>query len=68
MAEAEVRAMLEASPELASIHPMDARGPDEDIMLLEQSFFSDGARVLTRTCRISACGSSSRTSCPATAT
>jgi len=40
VAEAEVRAMLEASPELASIHPMDARGPDEDIMLLEQSFFS----------------------------
>jgi hypothetical protein len=40
LAEAEVRAMLEASPELASIHPMDARGPDEDIMLLEQSFFS----------------------------
>jgi hypothetical protein len=40
LAEAEVRAMLEASPELASIHPMDARGPDEDIMLLEQSFYS----------------------------
>jgi len=40
IAEAEVRAMLEASPELAAIHPMDARGPDEDIMLLEQSFFS----------------------------
>ncbi|MFZ1294277.1 MAG: sulfotransferase [Pseudomonadales bacterium] len=40
VAEAEVAAMLEASPELASIHPMDARGPDEDIMLLEQSFFS----------------------------
>jgi hypothetical protein len=40
VAEAEVAAMLEASPGLASIHPMDARGPDEDIMLLEQSFFS----------------------------
>lgn len=40
IAEAEVSAMLEASPELASIHPMDARGPDEEIMLLEQSFFS----------------------------
>lgn len=40
VAEAEVAAMLKASPELASIHPMDARGPDEDIMLLEQSFFS----------------------------
>ena len=40
VAEAEVRALLETSPDLASIHPMDARGPDEDIMLLEQSFFS----------------------------
>ena len=32
--------MLEAAPELASIHPMDAMGPDEDIMLLEQCFYS----------------------------
>jgi hypothetical protein len=40
VSEAEVRAMLEAAPDLASIHPMDARGPDEDIMLLEQAFFS----------------------------
>lgn len=40
VAEAEVKALLDASPELASIHPMDARGPDEEIMLLEQSFFS----------------------------
>jgi len=40
IAEAEVAAMLEASPGLAAIHPMDARGPDEEIMLLEQSFFS----------------------------
>lgn len=40
IAEAEVRALLEAAPELAAIHPMDARGPDEDIMLLEQSFYS----------------------------
>lgn len=39
-AKAEVDAMLEASPELASIHPMDALGPDEDIMLLEHSFYS----------------------------
>lgn len=39
-AKAEVDAMLEASPDLASIHPMDALGPDEDIMLLEQSFYS----------------------------
>lgn len=40
VAEAEVDALLAASPELASIHPLDARGPDEEIMLLEQSFLS----------------------------
>ena len=28
------------NPELLAIHPMDATGPDEDIMLLEQSFYS----------------------------
>jgi hypothetical protein len=38
--EAEVAAMLEANPDLLSVHPMDATGPDEDIMLLEQSFYS----------------------------
>ena len=40
MAEAEVDAMLAAAPELAAIHPMDAVAPDEEIMLLEQSFMS----------------------------
>jgi len=39
-AEEQVAAMLEGSPELAAIHPMDAEGPDEDIMLLEHSFYS----------------------------
>lgn len=39
-AKAEVKAMVDANPELMSIHPMDALGPDEDIMLLEQSFYS----------------------------
>ena len=39
-AEAQVRAMLEGNPELASIHPMDALAPDEEIMLLEHSFYS----------------------------
>ena len=29
IAQEEVRAMLEASPELAAIHPMDAIAPDE---------------------------------------
>jgi hypothetical protein len=39
-AKAEMSAMLEANPDLLAIHPMDAMGPDEDIMLLEQSFYS----------------------------
>jgi hypothetical protein len=39
-ARAEMQAMVDANPELLSIHPMDAMGPDEDIMLLEQSFYS----------------------------
>ena len=39
-AKAEVQAMVDANPELLAIHPMDAMGPDEDIMLLEQSFYS----------------------------
>ena len=39
-AKAEMAAMLEANPDLLAIHPMDAMGPDEDIMLLEQSFYS----------------------------
>ena len=37
---AEMQAMLEANPDLLAVHPMDAMGPDEDIMLLEQSFYS----------------------------
>ena len=39
-ATAEMQAMLDANPELLAIHPMDPMGPDEDIMLLEQSFYS----------------------------
>lgn len=39
-AKAEMQMMLDASPDLMSVHPMDAMGPDEEIMLLEQSFFS----------------------------
>ena len=39
-AEAEVAAMLAANPELAAIHPMDALAADEDILLLEHSFYS----------------------------
>ncbi|CAH0991401.1 hypothetical protein SIN8267_01505 [Sinobacterium norvegicum] len=39
-AEQEVAAMLAASPDLAAIHPLEACGADEELMLLEQSFFS----------------------------
>lgn len=37
---AEVAAILDAQPELAAIHPWDATAADEEIMLLEHSFFS----------------------------
>lgn len=40
VAEAEVAAMVEAAPELMAAHPFDAHAPDEEIMLLEHSFFS----------------------------
>jgi hypothetical protein len=36
----QVRQILEAVPELASIHPWDAEGPDEEILLLEHRFLS----------------------------
>ena len=39
-AKLEVAAMLDANPDLASIHPIDAEAADEEIMLLEQSFYS----------------------------
>lgn len=39
-AEAEVAVMLEAAPDLMAMHPLEAEGPDEEIMLLEHSFFS----------------------------
>lgn len=39
-AEAEVAGMLEAAPDLMAMHPLEAEGPDEEIMLLEHSFFS----------------------------
>jgi len=40
LAEAEVAAILEADPRQASIHPWDAQAPDEEIMLLEHTFYS----------------------------
>ena len=39
-AEAEIAAMVEAVPDLMASHPFDAHSPDEEIMLLEHSFFS----------------------------
>ncbi|MCA9502973.1 MAG: sulfotransferase [Myxococcales bacterium] len=37
---AEIAAILAAAPELETIHPWDAEGPDEEIMLLEHAFLS----------------------------
>lgn len=45
-AKAEIRAILEAQPGLAAIHPFDALGADEDIMLLDQTFLSTTAESL----------------------
>jgi hypothetical protein len=39
-AHAQVRTILETMPVLASIHPWDAEGPDEEIMLMEHAFVS----------------------------
>jgi len=39
-AEAEVEAMLAASPDLIAAHPMDAHAPDEEVMLVEHAFTS----------------------------
>ena len=39
-AKAEVQAMLDGSPALAAIHPLDAMAADEEILLLEHSFLS----------------------------
>jgi hypothetical protein len=39
-ARAQVAWILEHQPVLAAIHPWDAEGPDEDIMLMEHSFLS----------------------------
>ena len=40
VAKAEIRGMLDANPDLAAMHPFDAEAADEEIMLLEQSFYS----------------------------
>jgi hypothetical protein len=40
VAKAEVAAMLAANPDLLSIHPFDAMGADEDILLMDQTLLS----------------------------
>lgn len=39
-AHAQVKAILDTMPVLAAIHPWDAEGPDEEIMLMEHAFVS----------------------------
>ena len=40
MGKAEVGAVMQASPEALTIHPWDYKGADEEILLLEHTFFS----------------------------
>ena len=40
LAKEEVRQMMAASPDLAAIHPLEACAADEELMLLEHSFYS----------------------------
>lgn len=40
MAKAEVRMMIEAMPQLLTIHPLDAEQADEEVMLMEHSFYA----------------------------
>jgi hypothetical protein len=53
-AEREVEAMLGASPELIAAHPMDARAPDEEIMLVEHAFLSTNPEAFCRIPRFAA--------------
>lgn len=39
-ARAEVKMMIEAMPELLTMHPLDAELPDEEVVLMEHSFLS----------------------------
>jgi len=40
LARAEVKMMLDAMPELLTMHPIDAELPDEEVVLMEHSFLS----------------------------
>ncbi|MCH9690943.1 MAG: sulfotransferase [Gammaproteobacteria bacterium] len=45
-AKTEVATMLNAVPQLASVHPLDAEAADEEILLLEQSLCSTNSQAL----------------------
>lgn len=53
-AEQEVAAMLETVPEILAAHPIDAHAPDEEIMLLEHSFFSTNSEAYVNVPQFSA--------------
>jgi Sulfotransferase family len=44
-AEQEVAGMLATVPEILTAHPIDAHAPDEELMLLEHSFFSTNSEA-----------------------
>ncbi|MET0269536.1 MAG: sulfotransferase [Sphingomonas sp.] len=46
-AEAMIADWLQAAPELTSIHPLDAEGPDEEILILGQMFVSTMVEGMT---------------------
>ena len=46
VAKAEIDALLAANPDLASVHPFDAMGADEDILILDQTLLSNTSETL----------------------
>jgi len=53
-AEQEVAAMVETVPEIVAAHPIDAQAADEEIMLLEHSFFSTNSEAYVNVPKFSA--------------
>lgn len=53
-AQQEVAAMVETVPEIVAAHPIDAEAPDEEIMLLEHSFFSTNSEAYVNVPKFSA--------------
>jgi hypothetical protein len=45
-AKAEIDALLAANPDLASVHPFDAMGAEEDILILDQTLLSNTSETL----------------------